>query len=139
MEQFSKRGEYKNENYAKQLNSFEGLLRRRGITPTDIDGLIDYNGKAFVILEGKHGDARIPMGQRMALENIANAMQDGGRQVIVLVFRHYVKMPDTIIVSTQEVTEYYINKQWHNVGENMDVLDAIIKFEDYCQKKGIIL
>jgi hypothetical protein len=48
MEPFFERGKIRNEKYAKQLNDFRGLLRRRGITPTDIDGLIDYNGKAFI-------------------------------------------------------------------------------------------
>ena len=52
MEPFFERGKIRNENHAKQLNDFSGLLRRRGITPTDIDGLIDYSGRAFIHWKG---------------------------------------------------------------------------------------
>lgn len=47
------RGEIKFIDRYKQLISYEGLERHRKITPTDIDGVIDYNGNAFIFLEGK--------------------------------------------------------------------------------------
>lgn len=139
MEQSFKRGDIRNESRAKQINSFSGLLRRRGITPTDIDGLIDYNGKAFIILEGKYGDAQIPMGQKLALANLANAINEGGKQVVVLVFRHYVELPEQVDVSAQVVTEYFYNKQWRAIREQLNVLEAIAKFETFCENKDLII
>ena len=139
MEQSYKRGDIRNESYAKQINAFSGLLRRRGITPTDIDGLIDYNGKAFVILEGKFGNTTLPMGQRMALENIANAIQDGGRKVIVMVFRHNIPTEQSIDVSNQNVSDYYYNYKWQKPCEEIKVLDAVVKFEQFCENRDIVL
>jgi hypothetical protein len=139
MEPFFERGKIRNENHAKQLNDFSGLLRRRGITPTDIDGLIDYSGRVFILLEGKHADTELPMGQKMALENLANAIQDGKREVIVLIFRHNVERYQQIKVSIQPVTEYYYKRQWHTPREPLTVFDAIVKFEGFCEKKKVIL
>jgi hypothetical protein len=139
MEPFFERGKIRNEKYAKQLNDFRGLLRRRGITPTDIDGLIDYNGKAFIFLEGKHANTALPMGQKMALENIAKAIQDAKREVIVFVFRHNVEQSQQITVADQLVTEIYYQRRWFPPTKKLNVLDAIIIFESLCEKKGIIL
>jgi len=139
MEPFFERGKIRNENHAKQLNDFSGLLRRRGITPTDIDGLIDYNGKAFIFLEGKHANTALPMGQKMALENIAKAIQDAKREVIIFVFRHNVEQSQQITVADQLVTEIYYQRRWFPPTKKLNVLDAIIIFESLCEKKGIIL
>jgi hypothetical protein len=139
MEQFFKRGDIRNEGFVKQINSFSGLLRRRGITPTDIDGLIDYNGKAFVILEGKFGNTTLPMGQKMALENLANAIQEGGRKVILMVFRHNVPIEQAIDVSSQNVSDYYFNYKWQKPCEEINVLEAVIKFEQFCENKDIVI
>ena len=113
MEQSIKRGDIKYKARAKQINSFSGMIRRRNITPTDIDGIIDYNGNAFIILEGKYGDAELPKGQRMALENLANAILLGKKKVLIIVFRHYVNNTnEEIIVSNQLASEIYFKRKW---------------------------
>ncbi len=139
MEQFSQRGNIKNKGRAQQINSFSGLIRRRNITPTDIDGIIDYNGKAFVIIEGKHGNAELPKGQRMALENLANAMLDGNKKVVVIVFRHNVHdINQDVNVSIQLVTEIYFKRKWFSTNEK-NVLQVIEIFEKYCDDNNFIL
>ena len=47
---------------AKQIIDFTGL-QWDTITPTDIDGLIEYKNKAMVFMEFKHNDAQMPKGQ----------------------------------------------------------------------------
>ena len=74
MEHALDRGEIKHKDRARQLLMFSGMIRRRGITPTDLDGIIDYNGKAFVLLEGKFHGAPFLKGQKLALENIVDVM-----------------------------------------------------------------
>lgn len=139
MEQFSQRGNIKNKGRAQQINSFSGLIRRRNITPTDIDGLIDYNGKAFIILEGKYGDAELPKGQRMALENLANAMLDGSKKVVVIIFRHNIhNVNEEINVSTQPVTEIYFKRKWFQISLK-STLQVIEIFEKYCDDNNFIL
>jgi hypothetical protein len=139
MEQPTQRGNIKHKARAQQINSFSGLLRRRNITPTDIDGLIDYNGKAFIILEGKYGDAEIPKGQRMALEHLANAMIDGKKQVTVIVFRHNINdVNEDVKVSDQSVTQVYFKRKWFTI-TTKNVLEVIDKFEKYCDDNNFIL
>ena len=38
----------------KQLITYEGMERMQKLTPTNIAGLIDYNGNAFIFIECKH-------------------------------------------------------------------------------------
>jgi hypothetical protein len=140
MEQFIKRGDIKYKARAKQINSFSGMIRRRNITPTDIDGIIDYNGNAFVILEGKYGDAEIPKGQRMALENLANAILLGKKKVLVIIFRHYVNNTnEEIIVSNQLASEIYFKRKWFQICFNKTVLELIEIFEKDCDNKNFFI
>lgn len=63
------RGKIKNRGRSKQIRDFSGL-RYGNITPTDIDCLIEYHDKAYVIIEYKYGGAEVLFGQRLALERL---------------------------------------------------------------------
>jgi hypothetical protein len=133
MSEFFKRDELKFKGRARQINSFLGLIRRRNITPTDIDGIIDYNGKAFIILEGKYGDAELPKGQKMALENLANAILESKKKVVVIIFRHNVHdINNDIIVSQQLVSDIYFKRKWDKITVEKTVLEVIEMFENHC-------
>jgi len=133
MSEFFRRDELKFKGRARQINSFLGLIRRRNITPTDIDGIIDYNGKAFIILEGKYGDAELPKGQKMALENLANAILESKKKVVVIIFRHNVHdINNDIIVSQQLVSDIYFKRKWDKITVEKTVLEVIEMFENHC-------
>jgi hypothetical protein len=72
--------------YAKQLRDFKGLQFGK-IMPTDIDGFLDFGGKAFVFIETKHGSAPVPFGQKLALERLCDTCQAAGVETVVLVGR----------------------------------------------------
>lgn len=140
MEHVFNRGEIRNQLRAKQLNSFEGLLRRRGITPTDVDGVIEYaGGKAFVLIEGKTLDAPFLKGQKQALENMVDKWQEAGSESILILFQHTVPVEEIINVAVQKVTDYYYLKAWHKPLKDTNVLEAIEYFEQYCERKNISL
>jgi len=140
MAQFYERGDIKHKGRAKQINSFSGLIRRRNITPTDIDGIIDYGGKAFIILEGKYSDAQLPKGQRMALENLANTILEAKKKSLVIIYRHYIHdVNDEINVSNQLVSEIYFRRQWFEICYDKTVLELIEIFENFCDKNNFIL
>lgn len=137
MEQSIKKGDIKYRERAKQINSFAGLIRRRNITPTDVDGLIEYNGNVFIMLEGKYGDAELPKGQRMALENLANAILDGNKKVVIIVYRHYIENSNKdVIVSEQFVSDVYFDRKWNKI-RGFNVLQTIERFENYCDLNNI--
>lgn len=136
MEPASDRGEFKYKDRAKQLFSFGGMVRRRGITPTDLDGLIDYNGKAFVLLEGKFVGAPFLRGQKMALENIVDALYKSEIEAILLLFNHTVPPEEMVKVAEQKVIMYYYENAWREPKQETTVLDAIEMFEKWCDSKN---
>ena len=133
------RGDIKYPKRYKQLISFTGMERRRNITPTDIDGFIDYNGNAFVYLECKLKNAPFDMGQRRAYENVCNSHKKAGNQYLVIVFEHNCPADEIIIAKEQRVTGVYFNDEWKNINSNTTVLDAIISFEKYCESVNVKL
>lgn len=74
------RGVIRNREYAKQLKDFSGL-RYGKITPTDIDGFLDFGDQLFVVVEGKHAGSAIQTGQRLALERLVDACHCPPRRI----------------------------------------------------------
>lgn len=54
----------------RQLIDFTGLELEGGIYPTDIDGLIEYHDQEYILIEVKYGKAKVPFGQRLAIERM---------------------------------------------------------------------
>jgi hypothetical protein len=114
---------------AKQINDFGGMLRMRGIYPTDIDGLIDYGGTSFVYLEGKTEGAPIKKGQQMALENLVDSHNKAGHTASALIFRHNTPVEQDIKVSDCRVETLYFRGKWHPQEKQITVLGFIEKWE----------
>jgi len=110
----------------------------RKITPTDIDGLIDYNGNAFIFLEGKLIDKNIDYGQKLALENIINGLCESGKPACCLVFRHDKKPEEIIIAKDCIVSEVYYQHKWRYYNTK-NVLYYVQEFENHWLKIGISL
>lgn len=121
----SARGIIRNREHAAQLRLFTGM-RWGNITPTDIDGLIDFGGQAFVIVETKHGSAQMPRGQRLALERLADIISSTGRPCVALVATH--SGGGDIVVGECLVTEYRYRRAWNVPREPMTVRSAIDGF-----------
>ena len=45
---------------------------------TDIDGLIEYHDSEYILLEVKHKDARVPYGQRLAIQRMVDDFTKAG-------------------------------------------------------------
>lgn len=105
------RGIIKNSEYFSQPVLFHGLRFGR-ITPTDIDGVIDFGNKLFIFIETKHGiNTELQTGQRLALERIASAIQSDTKDAIVFFtwhdFNGEIDLANTII------SKYYYRNKWH--------------------------
>lgn len=142
----AERGVIRNIGRAKQLNDFSGLLRPRNITPTDIDGLIDYGGKAFVYIEGKVKGKNLSeeKGQKMALENVILSHWTAQHPSALVLFEHTVpiELPvpvhnqDVRMIFTRQLVPYLCGQRnsdtwWWRPAMQMTVLDALEKFEAY--------
>ncbi len=118
-------GEIYNRARARQLRDFSGILLG-DITPTDIDGLIEYHNKAYIFIELKLKDADFPKGQRLALERLTDDLK---KPAICIVAIHEVSNPeDDIDVANTTVTEYRYLRKWRKPHQESTTKEFVGKF-----------
>ena len=105
-------GVIRNREYATRVRDFSGL-RFGAITPTDLDGLIEYKDRGYVLIEVKYGETRLPDGQRLALERLCDDLQRVKPTLLVIASHHSV---GDIDVAQCVVTEYRYNGRWRQRG-----------------------
>jgi hypothetical protein len=120
----SERSVWWNEDRARQLIRFDGL-QWGTITPTDIDGLIEYQNKLWVLFEAKYDDKDVPKGQRLAMERFIQNVKDANKHGIAMIVQHKVK--DTrkdVFMKNCKVREIYTteNPMWKPINQNITAL-----------------
>lgn len=119
------RGVIRNRQYATQVIDYSGL-RFGNITPTNIDGQLDFGGKLFITLEYKYRGATLPTGQRKHLEYVAN---NSVKPWYVIVAEH--TSDGDIDAASATVVEAYYNynrrRRWKSIGERITVFEAIAR------------
>ncbi|MBK9496796.1 MAG: hypothetical protein IPO08_20285 [Xanthomonadales bacterium] len=128
----SERGEIKYPQRAGQLRDFSGLLYGR-ITPTDIDGLIEYQDRAYVLIELKMTGVRLPYGQRLALERMCHDWIRAGKQVLLIIAEHNTPTEQSIDVASTTVVEYQYNGIT-KTGDNCTTKSLIDRFLEYVNR-----
>ena len=94
-------------DYLKQIHNLTGIVRMRGITPTDIDGLIDYGGRAFIYLEGKVLGVDLLKGQKMAIENLVKSHWKAGHPSIAIIYVHTNHSDQEVMVHDCDVWKVF--------------------------------
>ena len=105
------RGKIQNRDRAKQLRDFTGL-RFGSITPTDVDGFVEFRDKLFVWIEAKLAGAPVEQGQRMALERVCDAVSETERMAVVLVVDHNTDPTEDIDFASCSVREWRYLGEW---------------------------
>lgn len=100
----------RNRARSRQIIDFKGL-EYGSITPTDIDALIEYNNRAYVIVETKIGDTKLPDGQRIALERLTRDLSNQGKPTICIIAEHNIKDPEQDIILAETRARSYKHKQ----------------------------
>lgn len=119
------RGEITNRQRAKQLRDYSGLCFD-AITPTDIDGLIEYHGRGYILIEVKLEDAPMDSGQRLAFERLTDDLNRAARPTIFLIASHNEVDPEEDIdVANTIVSEYRYKKHWRIPKSHITVKEAI--------------
>ena len=110
-------GEIKNHARAAQVIDFSGL-RYKSITPTDVDGALEYHNKAFALFEMKLEGAPIPKGQVLFLTRLVDALCADRKEAALFICRHNVKdtTEDIIAAKTRVESIYYRHKWSHYNG-----------------------
>ena len=118
-----------------QVVLFEGL-QRKGVSPSDIDAVLEIRDKYLVLFEVKKEGFDIPKGQRILLETLANVWEETGRISVVVKAIHRIKNNADILLKDCEVEEIYYKGSWK-------ILDRTIlvgKFlDDFYKKQKITL
>lgn len=125
-----KPGEYRNDERARQLLRFSGM-QYGTITPTDIDSLIEYHDKAYVIIEVKKNGAPVPAGQRKALTRFINAVGDAGKLSVAIVAEHGILNPHCdVLLKACQVREVYFSQErkWRAPKRQMTVDGCVREF-----------
>ncbi len=95
------------------------------ITPTDIDGLIDFHGKCFVFIELKYKDSPVPFGQKLAIENVLKSLN---KPAIGIVASHDMPTDRDVDVKACLVREYFYKSNWHVPRDPYNVKRMIDEF-----------
>ena len=121
----------------KQLIDFKGLKLDNGIYPTDIDGLIEYHDSEYIILEVKHNKAKVPWGQRLALQRMVDDFTKAGKKAVAIVCEHSVDDTNKpVVAAVCNVRELYYGgeKRWRPPDSRMTVRQAVNNFRKYANK-----
>jgi hypothetical protein len=132
------RGEIVYTKRKQQINSFKNLQFENKITPTDIDGVIDFGNKYFVLFEIKHRDgddcADMPYGQQLALERIIDNLN---KPAVLFVASHNVHDTNEQVDAAACIVEkYYWLGEWHNGNGKIQLRKAIDDFKKYIAQNG---
>lgn len=127
------RGKIRNRNYASQIRDFSGLKFGK-ITPTDIDGLIEYQNKGFVVIEAKYGTANLPYGQELALVRLCDVIQQN-RPSLLIIARHF--STGDIDFAQMIVERFRYGGVWHKEDKEITVKDLTDRFLNYLNKPNL--
>ena len=119
------RGDMRNRD--KQIISYRDL-RWGKITPTDLDGFIDFGNKAFIYLEYKYKDTKIPFGQELALTRQVDAVS---KPCILIHASHEHPPEEDIDGANAKVVRVYYKGKWYD-SKSRTVKEAIDRFLEKC-------
>lgn len=102
----------RNSQQIKQIVDFGGI-ENGNIHPTDIDGVLEFDNQALILLEIKYKGATIPTGQRLTLERISDSWHTG-KSIILKIEHKYTGVGD-IPIQDCRITKIYLKKKWYNV------------------------
>jgi len=104
----------RNKEYAARLKDFSGL-RFGKISPTDIDGFLDFSDRLFIFVETKYQNSPVPYGQKLALERLCDATQSDTRNSYLLLTSY--DSDGDIDIGETVVKQYRYQRVWHDSPE----------------------
>lgn len=107
MDSTAVRGKIQYRDRARQIIDFSSL-RYGKITPTDIDGAIDFRNMATVILEYKYRDAECPYGQRLSMQRQLMDAHRSGKYAIGIIAEHNVDDPNEDIDGANAIVREFM-------------------------------
>tara|TARA_R110000824_G_C15188304_1_gene674474 strand:- start:1010 stop:1408 length:399 start_codon:yes stop_codon:yes gene_type:complete len=113
----------RNSNQTKQGIDFTGIEYGK-IHPTDIDAVLEFDNEALILMEVKKKGNKIPTGQRLVLERIANSWHTN-KSVVLYVTHSFKNDNKDIPLSECNVDRVYINKEWKSLNKTISLSDTL--------------
>lgn len=130
---------FNNPDRGRQLILFDGLSYDT-LAPTDIDGILDYKNRIWVVYEVKYAKKNLPRGQRLALERLVQDAKEAGKHGIAIVAEHYQQDPlRSVLLASCPVREIYTTEHphWWALGQRVTVKEVTDAYIRYYYKEGI--
>lgn len=124
------RGEIRNIERKQQINNFKNI-RYGNITPTDIDGIIEYKDKGYVVFEIKYRDTELPRGQRLAIQRLVTDVGKANKKALAIIAEHNVDNAEQQVdVSVCDVREVFLSteREWREPNHAMKMGECIYLF-----------
>jgi hypothetical protein len=118
------RGEIHDRGFGSQIKDFSGL-RWGNITPTDVDFLVEFGDRLYIIAELKYRAADIPKGQKLALQRVVDRIQASGVNAYLLLCSHDDSPPKDIDGAACCVSTYYWKKEWRTPNKETTLFHAV--------------
>lgn len=126
--QDNERGIIQNRSFGKQIVDFKGL-RWGKITPTDIDGFLDFGNRHFFLIELKYNGAQLKRGQELAFERMIDNWNIKGKTVhaALIVASHNNAPPMDIDAAAAMVSKVYFGSPvgWREPNKPINLRDCI--------------
>lgn len=122
----SVRGRIRNRKLASQIRDFSGL-RFNTITPTDIDGFLEFSDKIFIFIETKYKNTPIVYGQKLALTRLVDICWKGNKFALLIIASHETEEGEDIDYANCQVREIRFEGKWHEI-KNLTIKICIDRF-----------
>lgn len=127
----------KNPYRASQINDFKGICVG-DVSPTDIDGIIEWKNKAYIIIEIKYGNKELPVGQRVAIERMVKDFYRAGKRAVAIVVEHDIwDTQRSVYVGRHPVRSVYYDteQKWRKPSSRCTAKRFIRDYIEFVEKK----
>ena len=110
----------------KQTIDFTGIQSGK-IHPTDIDVVLEFDNDVLILMEVKRKGNKIPTGQRLVLERIADSWHT--KKVVVLYVTHnFINDEKDIPLNECNVDSVYIDGEWKTAKQEISLINTLRGF-----------
>lgn len=136
------RGVIQNRARKQQIADMSGL-RFNKITPTDLDGFLDFDNRLFVFIEGKFIATPVLYGQQLAIDRLCDAChQPPLRYAFAIIADHHHPADEDIDFSSMTVRTIRQNGKWSApMSKGLTVraaIDRMVAFVENRQGKKLV-
>jgi hypothetical protein len=115
-------------NRIKQVLDFSGVGNSK-IHPSDIDAVLEFDNKFLILFEVKLKGVKVPFGQRLLFQRIADAWQSVNKEAFVVYCEHQTNVKE--IVSMENTTVVNVYHRGRDTKRNEVIKEFLYKLAEH--------